>query len=86
MKKTRWAKIVRYILMLKSFKFEHLKDITCTRGIHTQGKEVEEVNEVVSQLVADGSLVKQGKSYRLTSDWEKCYDLSRKVEKIEMRR
>lgn len=86
LKEIRWAEIVHSILLLKNFTPSHLKDITCSRGSYTQGKEAKEVTEVISQLVADGSLVKQGELYRLTSNCDKRFDLSRKVEKIERKR
>lgn len=77
MKEIKWAGIVHNILLLKNFTLEHLKAISCDRG----------VDEVVSELAA-GDFLRLGsekKSYHLTSDIEKRFELLEKVREIERR-
>lgn len=78
MKKIRWAGIVHNILLLKNFTLEHLKAISCDRG----------VDEVVSELVADSflRLEPEKESCHLTSDIEKRFELLKKVREIERKR
>lgn len=86
MEEIRWAGIVHNILLLKNFTLEHLKAISCDRGVRSQS---EDVDEVIAELVAGDFLLKLGpkrKLYHLTTDFDRRLDLLEKVREIERRR